>query len=186
MTRQNRPASRAVPSPAERGLRAGAYTDLLARSPALEATDEDVMAALRVAAEEIVGRLVVEEVQAEINDSLVKEIAVRASPDAGDIAAELEPSTTSSAKRFADKASEYTGGELENRVASARAEMEAFLSDGEWVKRFPGRLIPKRFEGEHLSVGYEPFRNLVLETMVTEERKPENVRKVLGAILESE
>jgi len=143
-----------------------------------------VMEPLKAAAGEIVGALTVQKVQGEINDELIAAIKIGASPDAPDIAREIQPSIASSLARIESKRDDYTLEKLEKRVASAIAEMEAFLADGEWVKRFPGRDVLKRFVANHLpGVSYEPFRNLVMENMALSEDRPADMRTVLDEIL---
>lgn len=147
-------------------------------------SDEDVMSALKAAAVEIVNALAVQKLQAEINEELVGSIRVGAAPDADDIAREIEPSITSSISRIEGKREDYEFEKLNARVTTATEEMQTFLDDGEWIKRFPGRDVLKRFITEHLpSVSYEPFRNLVMDNMALAEQRPENMRQVLNDIL---
>jgi predicted ATP-dependent endonuclease of OLD family len=147
-------------------------------------SQEAVMEALKAVAGEIVGALTVQKVQGEINEELIASIKIGASPDAPDIAREIQPSIASSLARIESKHGDYTLEKLEERVTSAIAEMEAFLADGEWVRRFPGRDVLKRFVASHLpGVSYEPFRNLVMDNMALSEERPEDMRAVLEMIL---
>jgi hypothetical protein len=150
------------------------------------ATDEDVMTALQSAARDIVTRLVVEELQAEINADLVGQIRIGASPDARDIAAELRPSIEGSAERLTTRAARYDLENLEQRAAEVRQEMEDYLDKGEWVKRFPGRRVLARFAEQELRIAYEPLRNLVLDNMAADELRPESAQQVLDTILAAE
>ncbi|MFI4977491.1 MAG: AAA family ATPase [Solirubrobacterales bacterium] len=147
-------------------------------------SEEAVMKALKAVAAEIAGALTVQKVQGEINDELIASIKIGASPDAPDIAREIQPSIASSLARIENKHDDYTLEKLQVRVASAIAEMEAFLADGEWVKRFPGRDVLKRFVANHLpGVSYEPFRNLVMDNMALSQERPADMRTVLETIL---
>lgn len=149
-------------------------------------SDDATMVALKHVATEIVNSLIIEEMQLEVNNDLVGAIDVGAPPNATDVAADILPSIESSLARVAAKGQEYTRPHLEARVETVREEMEAFLETEEWIKRFPGRRILRRFVSEHLpKVGYEPFRNLLLDMMALSEHRPENMRDVLGEILDA-
>jgi hypothetical protein len=147
--------------------------------------DATVMEALKQSAADIVNSLIVEELQAEIRAELLTAIKVGAAPDTTDVATEILPSIESSLARVAATGADYTLSRLQERVDAARSEMEAYLESGEWAKRYPGRRILRRFVGEHLptGVGYEPFRNVVMEKMALSERRPENMEEVLNEIL---
>ncbi len=148
------------------------------------ASDDDVMTALARVAASIVNSLVLEEIQLEVNDQLVRAIRVGGSPDATDVAGQLIPSIESSVSRVVAEGEVYARENLEKKADSIQAEMEAVLESGEWTKRFPGRNVLKRFVSEHLpGIGYEPFRNLILDTMAHSERRPANMREVLDEIL---
>jgi hypothetical protein len=147
------------------------------------ASDAAVLSALKEAASRIVGRLVAQELRDEINRELISQIEIGGRPDAQDIAADMGPSIEGSVNRLAEKAEDYGSGQLEAKVSEARESMEQYLEDGEWIRRFPGRLVLKRFVDEHLDVGYEPFRNLVLNQMAVDGIEPDGARVVLDAIL---
>lgn len=149
------------------------------------ASDEAVIAALRTAAAAIVDRLVLEEIQSEVNDRLVAAIEVGAPPTSVDIPKDILPSIEGSVQRIAAKGEEYSRESLEGRVTALREELEHYLESDGWMKRFPGRLILRRFVSEHVSSDYETFRNVVMDKMATSEYRPENMRSVLRAILDA-
>jgi hypothetical protein len=73
---------------------------------------------------------------------------------------------------------------LAKRSAAAREELATALETDEWLKSFPGRLILRRFVGEHLSgIAYEPFRNVVLDKLAMSEHRPESMKSILDQIL---
>lgn len=105
------------------------------------ASDDDVMTALARVAASIVNSLVLEEIQLEVNDQLVRAIRVAGSPDATDVAGQLIPSIESSVSRVVAEGEVYARENLEKKADSIQAEMEAVLESGEWTKRFPGRNV---------------------------------------------
>jgi hypothetical protein len=148
-------------------------------------SDDAVGAALRTSAEAIVDRLVLEEIQTEVNDELIAAINVGAPPTSADIPKDILPSIEGSVQRIAARSSKYSQENLEERVISLRDELGHYLESDGWMKRFPGRLILKRFAGEHLNSDYETFRNVVMDKMAASDYRPENMRLVLRAILDA-
>jgi AAA domain, putative AbiEii toxin, Type IV TA system/Protein of unknown function (DUF4435) len=146
-------------------------------------SDEGVLEALRQAGEEVINRLVLEKLRSEINSELVTAIDLGAPQSAEDIAAALRPSIDSSLTRLRERGSEFSAEKLEGRVSEIRATLKADLEGEEWLKRFPGRLVLKRFVARQVDVDYESFRNAVLDKMVLAEGRPQNIRAVLDRVL---
>ena len=144
--------------------------------------DEEVMQTLKESAAAIVDRLILEEVQAQINESLVNSIAIGASPTTTDVAKDLLPSIQGSLDRVAERGSEISEEFIRGRVDTLRIELENDLESEEWLKRFPGRLILSHFAGHSLNVPYETFRNVVMDKLAASEVRPENMRSVLDEI----
>jgi AAA domain, putative AbiEii toxin, Type IV TA system len=149
-------------------------------------SDQAVLKALHAAATEIVDRLVLQEIQSEINDELVSSIRVRAAPDSEDIPADLLPSVESSLKRIEEHGAVYTAEYFQNRVAELRAEFQADLASDAWLQRFPGREILKRFAAVHLPCDYITFRNVIMDKMVLSDYRPESMDRILKEILEAD
>jgi hypothetical protein len=64
-----------------------------------------------------------------------------------------------------------------------RSTLEIALTNGEWRREFPGRLILKRFVGRHVrGVNYEAFRNVALDKMVDAGHQPPGMKKVIEKI----
>lgn len=153
---------------------------------ALFESDSDVLAALKEVAAGIVNRLIVEEVQAEVNEALVTALNVGASPDSSNIAADLLPSIDGSFERLNDIRENYSSGALSERVNSIAADLRRFLEDESWISRYPGRLIIRQFSSQYLpGVSYEAFRNLVVEKLALSDYRPENMRSVLQSIVDA-
>jgi predicted ATPase len=146
-------------------------------------SDEAVLDALHEAASKIVNRLILQEIQESVNSKLVDSIEVRAAPDSANIAEDLRPSIEGSLKRVTENGELFSQQALEVRVEELRAEFEADLQGEGWLKRFPGRLILRRFAGDRMSCDYETFRNVVVDKMVLAECKPPSMEEVLQAIL---
>jgi energy-coupling factor transporter ATP-binding protein EcfA2 len=144
---------------------------------------DDIVSALRSAASEIVDRLVLLEIRAEINEALVGSIAVRAAPDSADIPADLIPSIQGSVKRIGERSAIYTEPYLQAQVNQLRSDFTDDLSSEAWLSRFPGRDILKRFAHIHLSSDYETFRNVIMDKMALSEYRPITMEQVLNQIL---
>ncbi len=149
----------------------------------LFANDAALLDALRTSAEQIIDRLVLQEIQADVNRELVNAIAFGAPPDSNDIPNDLVPSIEGSVSRVAERGGNYSAEALQERVEALRSEFEEDLADNKWMSRFPGREILKRFVSEHLTCDYETLRNVVVDKMVLESYEPESMRSVLDEIL---
>jgi hypothetical protein len=140
--------------------------------------------ALKQAAVELVPRLTLEQIQAEVNRDIVGSIAISGAPDDPDVTNSILPSIVGSVARVTAKGQTYTAAHVQKRVDAVQADLHAALEGDGWLKRFPGRSILKRFVDEHLEkVGYEPFRNLILEKLALSEARPAGIAEVLDKIL---
>ena len=139
--------------------------------------------ALLECARSLVDTLVLERLQDEVNESFVNAITIKASPDTRDPARDLMPSISGSLRRlreFGEKYSESFLGDMQSQIKST---LEIALTNGEWRREFPGRLILKRFVGRHVrGVNYEAFRNVVLDKMVDAGYQPYGMKKVIEKI----
>lgn len=159
-----------------------ATSSLIGSDPFVD--ESEVMDALKVSAGEIIHQLVLEQIRWEVNRDLVSAIDLGASPDSVDIAIGLRPSLEGSLSRISERGESYVDHKLQFRVDEITEELNEVLENGNWLKRFPGRLVLKRFVNNHLEgVAYEPFRNLVMEKMAASSYRPENMDEVLNAIL---
>ncbi len=133
---------------------------------------------------ELVPRLTLEQIQAEVNRDIVGSIAISGAPDDPDVTNSILPSIVGSVARVTAKGQTYTAAHVQKRVDAVQADLHAALEGDGWLKRFPGRSILKRFVDEHLEkVGYEPFRNLILEKLALSEARPAGIAEVLDKIL---
>jgi predicted ATPase len=147
-------------------------------------SDEAVVVALRTVAVELVDSLVLERVQGIVNDDIIGAIAVGGPPDATDVATALHPSIEGSLRRVAECGATYTIEKLHETVEELRQGIESALDTDRWLAEFPGRRILSRFADRHAGgVGYEPFRNVVLDKLAGSDDRPEGMKNVLDAIL---
>ncbi len=160
---------------------AAACRSVLGARSSLEGTVLDQ--ALLICAESLIDTLVLERLQIEVNDSLIAAVVVKASPNTRNPAHDLMPSITSSLERLSEVGSKYSEASLQARQANIRETLESSLSNGEWRNEFPGRLILKRFVGEHLhGVNYEAFRNVLIDKMVDAGYQPPAMQEVIEMI----
>ncbi|WP_298803163.1 AAA family ATPase [uncultured Pseudokineococcus sp.] len=162
-------------------IRAAAVA-LLARDPF--SNDDDVLAHLRVCAEQLVSDQVMERLQAWANDALVASIQVRG-PSSPDPADALMPSITATFSRLDKAREQLTNREaLQKMARTFDREVRDWLADDSWIKEFPGRRLLKAFVGQHLggSANYEAFRNLVLDKMVDAGHQPAGMQSVIDRI----
>jgi hypothetical protein len=147
-------------------------------------TESETKEALRQAARTVVSRLVLERLQSETNDRLVRNLEIGAPRDTDEPASDLLPSIEGSLERITETARELLDPETLAELETAyRAELEQSLETDEWLEVFPGRLILALFVDEHLTgVNYEAFRNLVLDQMVDERHAPDGIASVLAEI----
>jgi energy-coupling factor transporter ATP-binding protein EcfA2 len=147
-------------------------------------TEEQVKEELLECARSIVQRLVLEELQADVNHALIASIKVGANRDSTEPAQDLRPSIEGSATRVNEVVSKtLADGYL---TAHARAYEEEFgraLESDEWISRFPGRLVFALFTSRHVDgVSYEQFRNLVIDQMVDDGFEPDGMKAVVDII----
>lgn len=159
-----------------------AVAGLLGKDPFTD--DVAVQRELRLCAEELVNRLVLERLQGSINDRLVEAVLVKAAPTTADPAADLRPSIESSIERLQRVQRELGLDELQQEAVAHRQLLEASLADGSWVRKFPGRLIIRRFADRVLNGKIDGlmFSNAVLDKMVERGVAPVGMRVVLDEI----
>ena len=139
---------------------------------------------LHQAAKDLVPRLVLERLQAEVNTRLIGCLEVSANPATQEPALDLIPSIEGSRDRFATEADLLlNSNELGELEATFRTELEnALASDDDWMRVFPGRLILSSFVSHVSGVNYEAFCNLLLDQMVDEGHEPDGMRSVLSQV----
>ena len=147
-------------------------------------SDDDVLDALRNCARELVDSLVLERLQADINNVLISAISIGGPPDTTSPARDLLPSIEGSVKRVAAVGNGLTLDDLSQKAEVHRSDLQDALESAEWLKEFPGRRVLRRFADKHLSGKIDSlmFSNLVLDKMVERSVKPESMKVILDQI----
>jgi hypothetical protein len=139
--------------------------------------------ALLECARSLVDTLVLERLQAEVNENFINTIAIKASPDTRNPARDLMPSISGSLKRLEIIKEKYSDSFLDMRQSEIKSLLETSLINGEWRREFPGRLILKRFVGRYVpGVSYEAFRNIIIDKMVDAGYQPSGMNEVITKI----
>lgn len=139
---------------------------------------------LNIAARQVVPTMLIHRMRSHVNSKLVQSISLGFSPDTLTIGNELH----NAASRSAKKISELINGPLSESSLldfeqSLRTEYEKCFGDGTWRSKIPGREILKRFvDLAKIPVGYEVFRNLLVQRMVELSYKPEGMRDIIMKI----
>lgn len=147
-------------------------------------SDEEVLDALQDCARELVDSLVLERLQAEINDMLISQIEIGGPPDTTAPARDLLPSIKGSVERVSKAGTGLTLDNLSQKAEAHRTVLQDALKSAEWLKEFPGRLVLRRFANKYLSGKIDSlmFSNLVLDKMVERSVKPESMKVILDKI----
>lgn len=88
-------------------------------------------------------------------------------------------------ERITAIADSFTEELVESLLDRARHQLREAFDTDEWLKKFPGRSILKRFASNNLPLGYEPFVNLILDEMSRARVEPQGMRTVLQQILDT-
>jgi predicted ATPase len=160
-----------------------ATTTLLGEDPF--ASDADVSEALKNIAAGLINRLVLQQLQDELNSNLVRAIKIGGPPDTEDPAGDLMPSVIGSAERVRDLAINTSEEGLRRRAADLRADLEQAFANDRWQAEVPGRLILNNFSDLYLGGRIEAsmFRNAVLDKMAEGGIQPAAMKSVLDQIL---
>jgi hypothetical protein len=165
----------------ETAIRA-ALTSMLGRDPFQ--ADSEVTVELRACASSLLNSLVLERLQDEINDGLVKEIRIRASPATSQPGIDLRPAIVASNDRLKEAGARFASNDwLEGAERRHRTTLENALHSDAWRSEFPGRRILKLFVDRRVQgASYEVFRNVILDKMVEIGAKPEGMKAILDQI----
>jgi AAA domain, putative AbiEii toxin, Type IV TA system len=148
--------------------------------------DEDsIVAALKAVAEAHVDGLVLQRLRKRVNDRIVRSVVIAGDPAAEPVTG-LLPSIVASLRRV-DEAEAEVANELwlHARADEYRDGLRQILDDGTWLEHFPGRPILSGFVQQHLAgkVSYDGFVNLVLDSMVEADYRPQGMCDVLAQVI---
>ena len=149
---------------------------------------DNVEDALKEAAKDTLGGLVVFELQKLLNSIVIQQISIGTSPASSDPAGELYKTAQSSVSRLKKALEgEFNESSIRKTEQEIRKKLEIDLESGEWRQSFRGRDILKRFVGTHgQGISYEQFRNLILFRMRDNNFQPAGMKEVLDKILNDE
>lgn len=157
---------------------------LLARDP-FDA-DEEVLVRLRDAAEELLPRLVMERLRKLVNDRIVTSIRLGGDLATENAAAALMPSIEGTYERIDGMRDELRDADwLQSQAEMFEGDLRSWLTDGSWIREYPGRLLLKRFVDSTLrgAASYEAFRNVILDQMVDDGHAPAGMARVFDIVL---
>jgi predicted ATPase len=148
-------------------------------------TDEDILVALRDAAQDVLPQLVVVQLRKMVNDKIVSSVKLGGDPKKNNSADALIDSVNATFSRLNTVRGEIDMIYLQQMEAAIKASFTKALHDGSWMKEFPGRSILQRFVAKELAGkgSYEGFRNVVVDQMVDANYEPAGMRQVIEVIL---
>lgn len=150
-------------------------------------TEDEVRQALITLAKADIERLVLVQLQNEVNSAFVKATVARAAPDSKMPAEDLLPSITASLDRLAAFRDSWGNFDyLAARETQIRSNLAAMFEDGgDWERNFPGRVVLKAFANKYLSgiASYDGLVNIVLSQMIGDGHRPSGMVAVLAKIV---
>jgi hypothetical protein len=78
---------------------------------------------------------------------------------------------------------ELTTSGIVSKSQQIEADLQNSLTDGTWIKKFPGRTVLKNFVESHVDTSYDAFKMLVISQMRRSSYTPEGMRSVVDLIL---
>lgn len=147
-------------------------------------TAEEVLEDLRDCARASVVRVVRQKVSAFVNRELVSGINLSFDPKLEDVSQALCEAVDRSVTRMnVIVQSNLTHERIEEYRDKIQREIEVSFADGSWLTSLPGREILKIYSTRlPISLGYEPFRNLIVNRMAASGIRPEGMREIMAAI----
>ena len=148
-------------------------------------TADQVSEKLRDCAAEILPQLLHIQAQELINNRLRRALKVGANPESNTMASDFAASVSRSIEKMQDLAnSDLSLSSISLTVGEIMSNLQAQLLAGEWIAKFPGRKILKRFVDEAaVPMRYEPFRDLILNEMVAQNIRPDGMEMIVGKII---
>ncbi len=144
-----------------------------------------VLNALHVCATQTIPTLVAHAMKVHANQALLKCLNLNFDMSRTDAAAGVASAALKSRERM-DKvfAEDLTIALLEAQQHSLTEEASKHLKSSEWLSKFHGRDILRRFVNSYATgIRYEPFRDLIIARMRDAEFEPSGMKKILDQIL---
>ncbi len=150
-----------------------------------EYSPESVLTRLSSAARRSIQALLIHKMNSYANSRLLRCVDLGFPPTTLAIGTDLSAASLRSLERLkAVVENDLSMQKLSQVEDDMRAEMQRSFVEGTWKRVLPGRDILKQFvSAERISVGYEPFRNLIVGRMVEKKIKPEGMKIVIEQIV---
>jgi hypothetical protein len=150
--------------------------------------DQDaVKDALQACARETVPQLIQHKIRVHANTVLVSSINLGCNPERQDAAIAIAEAAERSGQRVSDRIREQLRPEMLLKLEEKlRAEYATDLAGDQWMSRFRGREILRRFVGKFATgIPYEMFREVIISRMRDEVFQPPGMKKIVDTILEA-
>lgn len=150
-------------------------------------TEAEAYDKLASAARQVVPAVLVHQIKEFSNSTILSGINLNFDVATLTISSQLHQAIERSFERIGEIVrNQLCEGELLNKEAELRKEIEASFGDGTWRAQLPGREILKQFvHAERIPTNYEAFRNQVVSRMASEGFKPEGMRAIISKIRDS-
>lgn len=148
-------------------------------------TSAEVDEKLCASARKVVPGILIHQMRSYANSKIVQSISLGFSPETLNIGIALYEAASRSAEKISKLAEEVLSEQsLKDLEQKMRADFEKSFADGTWRVNLPGREILKRFvEAASLPVGYEVFRNLLVNRMTEASYQPAGMKEILLKIV---
>lgn len=149
------------------------------------ATEEAILESLRDCAKETISELVAHQLRLTANKILVSCINLGIDRTRKDVAAAISEAATRSNNRIQEAVGSHLAlASLEGEARDLDKAARAQLQSGDWIRKFRGRDVLKRFVGRHgKGQRYDAFCNLIIARMRDKEYQPKGMRLVVEQIL---
>jgi predicted ATPase len=142
-----------------------------------------VLTRLKYCAEQTLPTLVRHQLQLLTNKELIACVRTGIDPKSVDQVVALHEALESSAQRMSEAVTRLSPDHLRGLETNLKRQRQDELNSGQWLERFRGRDILKRFVGLHGGgLKYEQFRDLVLARMHDEGYQPRGMKAVFDQI----
>jgi predicted ATPase len=140
---------------------------------------------LKESARQVVPSMLVHRMSTHVNSIIVQKISLGFSPETKTIGKDLHAAASRSATKISDLMQNHLSETaLIDQEHAFRTEYETCFADGTWKLKLPGREILKRFvDIANISVGYEVFRNMIVNRMVETSYQPEGMKVIIDKIV---
>lgn len=151
------------------------------------ASTDELLAELKLCAQQMVSSLATDRLRRELNDRLVNALKIKVDAGRKSPAIDLYTSITSSMERISTIQEDLTAEKVETLYSEQEAVLNLSIQNGSWIQDFPGRRILTEFAQMRLKgkITYDGLRNLTIARMKEDGYRPPGMKKVIDGILSS-